>query len=74
MSVSPCLKEFVLNDDGSVKHLLMTSGEEIVADEYISAMPAGAYTRPLHSSTWDVLGHRTTRTTQRVPQKVLMLS
>jgi len=33
------LKEFVLNDDGSVKHLLMTNGDEIVADEYVSAMP-----------------------------------
>merc|ERR1719253_365318 len=33
------VKEFVLNDDGSVKHLKMVSGEEIVADEYVSAMP-----------------------------------
>ena len=33
------VKEFVLNDDGSVKHLKMVSGEEIVADEYISAVP-----------------------------------
>ena len=33
------VKEIVTNEDGSVKHLLMRSGEEIVADEYISAMP-----------------------------------
>mmetsp|Transcript_15541 Transcript_15541/g.37633 ORF Transcript_15541/g.37633 Transcript_15541/m.37633 type:complete len:567 (-) Transcript_15541:76-1776(-) len=39
------LKEFVLNEDGSVKHLLMTSGEEIVADEYVSAMPVDVMKR-----------------------------
>ncbi len=33
------VKEIVTNDDGSVSHLLMRSGEEIKADEYISAMP-----------------------------------
>ena len=33
------VKEIVTNDDGSVKHLLMRSGEKVVADEYISAMP-----------------------------------
>ena len=33
------IKEIVTNDDGSVKHLLLRSGEEIVADEYVSAMP-----------------------------------
>ena len=33
------VKEFVLNDDGSIKHLKMVSGEEIVADEYVSAVP-----------------------------------
>ena len=33
------VKEFVLNDDGSVKCLKMVSGEEIVADEYVSAVP-----------------------------------
>lgn len=33
------VKEIVTNDDGTVKHLLMRSGEKIVADEYISAMP-----------------------------------
>ncbi len=33
------VKEIVTNDDGSVSHLLMRSGEKVVADEYISAMP-----------------------------------
>lgn len=33
------VKEIVTNDDGSVKHLLMRSGEIVVADEYVSAMP-----------------------------------
>uniref|UniRef100_A0A7S4VUE4 15-cis-phytoene desaturase, chloroplastic/chromoplastic n=1 Tax=Ditylum brightwellii TaxID=49249 RepID=A0A7S4VUE4_9STRA len=33
------IKEIVTNDDGTVKHLLLRSGEKIVADEYISAMP-----------------------------------
>lgn len=33
------VKEIVTNDDGSVAHLLMRSGEEVKADEYISAMP-----------------------------------
>jgi 15-cis-phytoene desaturase len=34
------IQEIVVNeDDGSIKHLLLRSGEEIVADEYVSAMP-----------------------------------
>jgi len=33
------VKEIVTNDDGTIKHLLMRSGEKVVADEYISAMP-----------------------------------
>jgi len=33
------VKEICTNADGSVSHLLMRSGEKIVADEYISAMP-----------------------------------
>lgn len=33
------VKEIVTNDDGSVKHLLMRTGDQIGADEYISAMP-----------------------------------
>ncbi|CAE8590177.1 unnamed protein product [Polarella glacialis] len=33
------LDKIVLNEDGSVKHLLMRGGETIVADEYISSVP-----------------------------------
>jgi len=33
------VKEIVTNSDGSVKHLLLRTGERVVADEYISAMP-----------------------------------
>jgi len=33
------VKEIVTNDDGTVNHFLLRSGEKIVADEYISAMP-----------------------------------
>jgi 15-cis-phytoene desaturase len=33
------IKEIVTNDDGSIKHLLLRSGEKVVADEYVSAMP-----------------------------------
>jgi len=33
------IQEIVTNDDGSVKHLLMRSGETVEADEYVSAMP-----------------------------------
>lgn len=33
------LKEIVTNDDGTINHLLLRSGEKIEADEYVSAMP-----------------------------------
>lgn len=33
------MKSFVLNDDGTVKHLEMRNGDVVTADEYISAMP-----------------------------------
>eukprot|EP00979_Chaetoceros_neogracilis_P004283 scaffold755_cov222-Chaetoceros_neogracile.AAC.4 len=33
------VKEIVTNDDGSINHLLMRSGEKVIADEYVSAMP-----------------------------------
>jgi len=33
------VKEIVADDDGSVNHLLLRSGEKVTADEYISAMP-----------------------------------
>merc|ERR1719478_1351105 len=38
-------KEFVLNEDGSVKHLAMANGDIIEADEYISAMPVDVMKR-----------------------------
>jgi 15-cis-phytoene desaturase len=35
------IKEFVLNPDGSVKHLEMVNGETVQGDLYVSAMPGG---------------------------------
>ncbi len=37
--VNAPVKEIVTNEDGSISHLLMRSGEKIEAEEYISAMP-----------------------------------
>lgn len=33
------MQKIVTNEDGSINHLLMRSGDKITADEYISAMP-----------------------------------
>ena len=41
------VKEIVTNADGSVKHLLMRSGEIIEADEYVSAVPVDIMKRLL---------------------------
>ena len=41
------VKEIVTAADGSVQHLLMRSGEKVVADEYISAMPVDVFKRML---------------------------
>lgn len=41
------IKEIVTNDDGSVNHLLLRSGEKVVADEYISSMPVDIVKRML---------------------------
>jgi len=41
------LKEIVTNDDGSINHLLLRSGEKIEADEYVSAMPVDIVKRML---------------------------
>jgi len=41
------VKEIVTNEDGSVSHLLMRTGDKIVADEYISAMPVDIVKRML---------------------------
>ncbi|GMI47988.1 hypothetical protein TrCOL_g6329 [Triparma columacea] len=43
--VNSPVKEIVTNPDGTVKHLLMRSGEEVVADEYVSAMPVDVMRR-----------------------------
>merc|ERR1719161_2342506 len=44
-------KEFVLNEDGSIKHLLMRDGSIIEADEYVSALPVDVFKRVL-SKAW----------------------
>ncbi len=35
------LKDIVLNDDGSIKHLALTNGTTVEGDLYVSAMPGG---------------------------------
>jgi hypothetical protein len=42
--------------------------------DYGTFCQAGAYTRPLISSTCDVFGHCNTESAQHVPQKALTLS
>jgi len=39
------MKEFVVDDSGSIKHVLMRDGSKIVADEYVSAMPVDVLKR-----------------------------
>jgi len=41
------LDSIALNEDGSVKHVLLRGGEVIVADEYISAVPVDIFKRLL---------------------------
>ena len=42
------IQEIVVNEeDGSIQHLLLRSGEKIVADEYVSAMPVDIVKRML---------------------------
>jgi len=50
------LKEFVLNEDGSVKHLLMANGDIVEADEYISAMPVDVMKRMMPKQ-WGQMPH-----------------
>lgn len=45
--VNAPVQEIVTNDDGTVKHLLLRSGEKIKADEYVSAMPVDIVKRML---------------------------
>ena len=37
------VKDIVLNDDGSVKHYKLTTGEVVEGDLYMSAMPGGLH-------------------------------
>lgn len=39
------IQEIVTNDDGSIAHLLLRTGEKVVADEYVSAMPVDVIKR-----------------------------
>lgn len=41
------VKELVTNDDGTINHLLLRSGEKVTADEYVSAMPVDIVKRML---------------------------
>jgi 15-cis-phytoene desaturase len=41
------VREIVTNDDGTINHLLLRSGEKVVADEYVSAMPVDIVKRML---------------------------
>ena len=50
------LKEFVLNEDGSVKHLAMANGDIVEADEYISAMPVDVMKRMMPKQ-WGSMPH-----------------
>ena len=50
------LKEFVLNEDGSVKHLAMANGDIVEADEYISAMPVDVMKRMMPKK-WGEIPH-----------------
>jgi len=48
------VKEIVTNDDGTINHLLLRSGEKVVADEYVSAMPVDIVKRML-PTTWQTM-------------------
>lgn len=50
--LSAPLDRIVLNDDGSVKHLVLRTGEVVEADEYVSAMPCDIIKR-LVPKDWD---------------------
>merc|ERR1719253_264838 len=41
------LQEIVTDDQGNIRHLLLRSGEKVVADEYVSAMPVDVVKRML---------------------------
>merc|ERR1711957_875858 len=49
------IKEIVTNDeDGSINHLLLRTGEKIVADEYVSAVPVDIFKRMM-PSRWSTI-------------------
>jgi hypothetical protein len=50
------VKDIVLNDDGSVKHYQLVSGEKVEGDVYMSAMPGGCVGSGGMSCAWDGLG------------------
>jgi len=45
VKLNSAVKEIVTNDDGSIKHLELRSGDIVVADEYVSAMPVDIFKR-----------------------------
>jgi len=45
--LSSPVKDIVTNNDGTIDHLLLRSGDKIVADEYVSAMPVDIVKRML---------------------------
>eukprot|EP00667_Euglena_gracilis_P003415 EG_transcript_3423 len=48
--------EIVTNEDGSVKHLRLRSGEIVMADEYVSAMPVDVFKRYI-PEPWSTLSY-----------------
>ena len=45
VTTSVPVDEIVTNEDGTVKHLKLRSGEIVEADEYVSAMPVDVFKR-----------------------------
>jgi len=50
VKTSSPIQEIVTNDDGSIKHLLMRTGDKVIADEYVSAMPVDVVKRMIPKS------------------------
>jgi 15-cis-phytoene desaturase len=61
------VKEFVLNEDGSIKHLLMRSGEIIEADEYVSALPVDVFKRMMPKAWQNMPYFRQTDELEGIP-------
>jgi 15-cis-phytoene desaturase len=60
-------KEFVLNEDGSIKHLLMRDGSIVEADEYISALPVDVFKRMLPKAWGNMPYFRQTDELEGIP-------